>query len=152
MITQARLKELFHYDPETGKFVSKRSPGRKVGTMHNAGYRHIGVDDNKYLAHRLAWLYVYGYWPKEIDHIDRNPLNNRIANLREVTRQQNKMNQGPQANSASGERGIDFLERLGKYRVRVCREHLGVFSTLEEAVSVRNKATERFWTNSLKGA
>jgi hypothetical protein len=144
MLTQERLKEKLYYVEDQG-FFRWRSTWKIAGTAHNAGYFHIGIDYEKYLVHRLVWLYVHGYMPKEIDHIDQDPKNNRLSNLREVTRQQNKLNDGPQRNNTSGHRGIDFLEKLGKYRVRVAKEHLGVFSTLEEAIAIRDKVTARYF-------
>lgn len=152
MITQEQLKKIVHYDPDTGIFTRLHRPyGCRVldwqnfGTTHNAGYLHVCINYDKYLLHRLAWLYVHGYMPKEIDHINKNKRDNRIKNLREVTRQQNKLNQGPQSNNTSGYRGIDFLAHLGKYRVRVAKEHLGLFESIEDAIAVRNKRLAQYF-------
>ena len=100
MLTQARLKEVLHYDPETGAFTWLQCPpGRaRVGAqaavnVDTNGYRRVQVEGVRYRAHRLAWLYVTGRFPaEEIDHINRDPSDNRIANLREVTRKQNNEN------------------------------------------------------------
>jgi len=76
MLTQERLKELLTYNPDTGVFTRKKVSrgGRwKVGTLDGTGYIHTRVDYKIYLAHRLAWLYMYGEFPTEtIDHINHN--------------------------------------------------------------------------------
>ena len=75
MLTQERLKELLHYDPETGVFTWLESAGKKMngriaGTHASKNYISIGVSHKRYLAHRLAWLYVYGKFPDGIlDHL-----------------------------------------------------------------------------------
>ena len=84
MLTQERLKELLHYDEETGLFtrktrVASRMKGTISGARHNKGYVQIMIDGDNYLAHRLAWFYVYGEWPKnQIDHINRIKTDNKI--------------------------------------------------------------------------
>ena len=112
MITYERLKELLHYDPDSGIFVwNIGRPGASVGTVAGAirhdGYVRIGVDNKRYLAHRLAWLYVHGYMPENsIDHINRNPLDNRICNLREVSHMCNMRNIDTPKNNTSGVKGV----------------------------------------------
>ena len=102
LITQARLKELLRYDPETGVFTWRatgkgRRLNRQAGTVQATGYLTITIDWRIHLAHRLAFLYVVGDWPpNEIDHIDGDQSNNRWCNLRPATRSQNM------ANSISG--------------------------------------------------
>lgn len=97
--TVSRLKEVLHYDPETGHFawkimLSKRMKiGSRAGTVSDRGYLKIAIDGVLYRAHRLAWLYTYGAWPsKEIDHINRIRLDNRIENLRDVPSEINQRN------------------------------------------------------------
>ena len=90
IITQKRLKELIIYCSDTGLFTKN---GKVAGTLDNRRIR-IGVDGAIYRAHRLAWLYIYGVWPSgDIDHIDGNPQNNSINNLRDVSRSVNMQNQ-----------------------------------------------------------
>ena len=111
-LTQERLKEVLRYDAEgTGMFVrATRQRGCRVGEVVGSfdpfGYIKIGVDAKDYLAHRLAWLYVYGYMSENlIDHINRNPADNRISNLREVSQQCNMRNTGTPKHNTSGVKG-----------------------------------------------
>lgn len=93
--SQVRLKELFHYHPETGEFYWKtgRYSGKLAGTIRK-GYTLINLSGKKLLAHRLAWVYMHGVDPAGvmIDHIDGIGCNNRIENLRLASRVQNNAN------------------------------------------------------------
>lgn len=113
MITQERLKDLLRYNSETGVFTwcKKRGnvkAGSVAGCVNGHGYQLIRLDKTLYKAHRLAWLYVYGEWPKaDIDHINSMKSDNRIVNLRDVTRAENKQNLiVPYAGSSSGFLGV----------------------------------------------
>ena len=107
-LTQSRLKELLHYNPNTGIFtwLKKRRywiVGRKAGHLNVFGYISIRVDGKLYQAHRLAILYTDGYFPETgVDHIDRNKQNNKRANLREAGKQCNARNSGVCNRNTSG--------------------------------------------------
>jgi len=100
ILTQARLRELLHYDPETGIFTwlqrraGKAQKGSIAGRYHPSGHRIIRVDVTSYYAHRLAWIYVHSYIPDGlvIDHINHVRDDNRICNLRPVTHKVNSQN------------------------------------------------------------
>jgi hypothetical protein len=97
MITQLRLKELLDYNPDTGIFVWKVARqrirvGSVAGTKNQDGYIEIKIKGKIYKAHRLAWLYIYGVWPAEIDHRFHDRSDNRIAELRDVTESGNQQN------------------------------------------------------------
>ena len=92
MITQERLKQLYRYEPDTGRFIriySKQRPdtiGRIAGAPHGNGYLEITIDGRTYYAHRLAWLYMTGAWPKgQIDHKNCIRYDNKWENLRDCT-------------------------------------------------------------------
>jgi hypothetical protein len=149
MITQSQLKSLLHYDAETGVFTWLSKPCRRIrvgDVASNArwdGYVRVGVLGKRYLAHRLAWLYVYGEWPKQdIDHINCNPGDNSIANLRECTNSQNQMNAPIKSSNKSGFKGVVFTK--GKWQANGCIEgktkYLGRFAD----PAVASKAYEDF--------
>ena len=97
-LTAARLRELVSYNCETGAFFRLIAlKGGKVGTVDlvasKNGYVYLSVDGKKYLAHRLAWLWVRGVWPvNDTDHINCIRTDNRFANLRDVERHVNNQN------------------------------------------------------------
>lgn len=142
-LTAARLRELLHYDPETGVFRVKTRFNRKqpVGTISGSdtkrGYRKHKLDGGTYLAHRLAWLYVTGRWPEyTIDHIDCDGYNNRFLNLRDVPQNVNAENQRKAKRvSASGLIGA-FSRRtrwVAQIRVRGRLIYLGSYDAPEDA-------------------
>lgn len=100
ILTQAFVQQALAYDPETGVFTwraSKRGSvkaGDSAGFTRSDGYIRIKVGQQAAWAHRLAWLYVYGVWPThQIDHINGDPSDNRIANLRDVLPRINMQNE-----------------------------------------------------------
>lgn len=100
-MTPERVRELLVYDYQTGMFTWRVTRGEFIagavaGSLKREGYWRIGLDGKQYAAHRLAWAYVYGVWPKHgLDHRDRDKTNNRIDNLREATNAQNAQNAAP---------------------------------------------------------
>jgi len=123
MISHERLKELVHYDPETGIFTSKvkmrsKQPDSALGTPRPDGYLNIGVDYGVYLAHRLAWFYMTGEWPaRQIDHRNKKKSDNRFKNLREATNTQNHRNK-PSYN-LSGLKGVSKSKNRWMARIKV---------------------------------
>ena len=142
MLTQSRLKELLHYDPETGVFTrATKRFGIRVGDIAGniyKGYVRIKVDNKLYRAHRLAFLYMLGTWPEDqVDHIDLCRANNIWANLREATHAQNQHNTQKPKRNKSGYKGVYFAKDRAKYRaeIRINKKstRLGQFNTPEEA-------------------
>jgi hypothetical protein len=142
-LTASRLRELLTYDSETGEFrwiVRRNGTKSGVAAGHKTarGYVHLRVESRLYKAHRLAWLYVHGEWPRDqIDHINGVYDDNRIANLREANSSQNKRNTGPYRNNLSGIKGVSWRPRDSRWqaeiRVNGRRHYLGYFKTSEEA-------------------
>jgi HNH endonuclease len=137
-----RIEDILEYNPETGVFKWKSGPlvNRPVGTM-DRGYLRITVNGIKYKASRLAWYLYYGVWPGEIDHINRQKDDDRIANLRDVSRSENQIN--TPARTSSGEKGVYYRWNVRKWVVYVRRgyrlRYLGGFPSREEAIRARDK-------------
>lgn len=128
-LTAEKLRELLRYDPVTGNFFwlvtqgGRSQAGQRAGKIlkANRGYRQIVVLGIRYRAHRLAWLYMTGEWPRDvIDHIDGDTDNNRWANLRAATQAQNMANQRLyRKNNTSGHRGVFKVKGRESWRVRI---------------------------------
>lgn len=143
-LTAERLRELLHYDAETGIFT--RRVGRKgfrvggVAGSDNNGYRIIVIDYKMYRSHRLAWLYMTGNWPTDmLDHINGTRNDNRFANLREATRGENMQNvhKAHNDNKSSGLLGVTFDKSQGKFMARITlngeSQYIGRYTTSKEA-------------------
>lgn len=141
VLTAGRLREILSYDPMTGAFTWLCVKGRgKVGAradrLHKTGYRIVKIDNTAYYAHRLAWLYATGNWPKEmLDHASMDKADNRITNLREATRAQNNANRAASTGSASGIKGVYPAGKRWTAMIRAngTLRYLGTFTTSEEA-------------------
>lgn len=138
------LRAAISYDPETGLFTWRDTPRRRAfsgkiaGRLGNRGYVDICFNRQHWLAHRLAWVMVYGSLPEpplELDHINRNCADNRLCNLRVVTRVENNANRD---SSASNVRGSTFRAfRSGRWQAQIgankTTKYLGTFDTEAEA-------------------
>lgn len=154
-LTQKLLKEYLHYNPDTGIFTwrvdrrGKAKAGKFAGCLDN-GYLRIRLFGKLYKAHRLAWLYMTGEWPKDqIDHEDGDGLNNRWKNLRGATNGVNSKNQKKRINNSSGATGVYKLEGVtDKWRVRIWANgeqiDLGCHDYYDEAVLIRIQAQEYY--------
>lgn len=150
-LTQSELKKLIHFNPDAGTFTwirrdgdsraikifNAKFAGKEAGVTCPRGYRYVRFRAfGFFLVGRLAWLYVNGSWPaEEIDHINGDPSDNRIANIRAATRSENASNRGRHRNNKSGFKGV--TKKREKWtacvRVRNVRYRLGTFNTAEEA-------------------
>jgi hypothetical protein len=156
VITQELVKELFDYVPETGELVWKQKLSRNdkgqvgavAGVVNNRGRRHIKVDGKLYLGHRIVFLYHHGYLPKSIDHIDRNPLNNKIDNLRECTQSQNIINATKRSKCTSIYKGVHW-NKNGKWQSSIAingkQIYLGSFNEESDAAQAYNLAAEQYF-------
>jgi len=154
-VTQERLKELFNYNPSTGKLTRKitvnynATAGSTVGSPHNDGYLAVQISGNKYLAHRIIWLYVTGAFPTEqLDHIDGNRVNNRISNLREATNQVNQQNSRLRKDNTTGLPGVRWYTQTNRWRADIVlnskRHHLGYYKDFFEACCARKSAENKY--------
>ena len=146
-------KELLHnlYEYKNGNLYykkiifgnTKRKIGDLAGYVTNEGYISVKVNKTTYLVHRLIYLMHYGVMPRQIDHIDGNPANNKIENLRAVTQSENQWNTDRACNSVS------FHKASKKWRDRIKINnkeiYLGVFSDIEQARQVKQEAARRRW-------
>lgn len=152
----------FSYDPNTGVLVWKESgpeffesmascrafnsrfSGKESGTNSTSGHRNVLFRGKKRKVHRVAWLMTYGYWPKFIDHINGNPSDNRIENLRDVERSENHRNFPKRKDNRSGCPGVSWYKNRSAWLVRINHEgkevNLGYYDDLDEAISVRKRA------------
>lgn len=157
MITQSLLKELLHYDMDTGALTwvaDQRGhirAGANAGSRRPNGYLSIKIRQRRYYAHRLAWLYVYGEWPKDqIDHINGVKDDNRIANLREATHAKNGQNRTKQSNNSSGFVGVSWHSRDRKWQATIkidgANKHLGCFDAPEAAHAAYCAAKAKYHT------
>lgn len=144
-LTPERVRELLHYEPETGVFTWRVATSRRVKVGDKAGCLHkrdgrvyISVDGKLYKAHRLAWLYMKAEWPAAgIDHRDGAPSNNRFDNLRPASQAENMQNlRKAHRDSSSGLLGAQRL-RNGKWIARLLCKGIRVdsirFDTPEQA-------------------
>jgi len=139
------IKQSFYYK-DGDLYWQKSSKGTKKDAK--AGWKsktciQIEFNQKNYKAHRVIFLLHYGYLPKIIDHIDGNPHNNKIENLREATQSQNLMNAKLRKNNTSGFKGVSFLENKKKWLAQadLNKKHyyLGIFDTKEQAINAANE-------------
>ena len=143
-IKAERLRELLHYDPESGVFTWKVSrggsarAGSTAGSPDAKGYIKVKINGHFYKAHRLAWLWVHGVWTdKAIDHQNRLKNDNRIANLREVSASENQQNRALPRHNTSGFPGVCWHKKASRWQAQIQlngkNRHLGLFGTPEDA-------------------
>jgi len=147
-VTAERLREVLNYNPETGVFTWRVKPSQnvRVGDVTGCprkgyGYLEIVLGYHLYPAHRLAWLYMTGEWPKaDIDHINHDPGDNRWSNLRDATQSQNNMNERMRVDNTSTFKGVRLTTLKSgtcKWQARISvngeRKHLGYFDSAERA-------------------
>lgn len=140
-----KFSAMFHYEEETGKLFWKQAKkGRQLkyqaGNVNDQGYRVVMIDYVNYRVNRIIWLLKTGEWPKnEIDHIDRDKLNNRFGNFRDVTHIVNVNNGSPHKDSETGIKGIT-IARSGKWVARKRYKYLGTFIKLGDAIAAYDNA------------
>lgn len=160
------LKSLLDYVPETGQLFwltrgrdmfsddrhwkawNSRFSGREAFTADVNGYQHGSIFNVSYRAHRVAWAIFYGSWPEgDVDHINGDPKDNRICNLRTVSHIENMRNQKRRTTNTSGTMGVYWSGRLSKWVSRIAWKgkdhHIGVFDHLADAITARKEAERK---------
>jgi HNH endonuclease/AP2 domain len=153
MMNQTLVKELFDYCD--GNLI-KRSTGKRVGTITsksvNRQYVVVWAMSKLWTAHRLIFLWHHGFFPKIIDHIDQNSLNNRIENLRAVTKSENSQNSNKRKTNTSGYKGVYWRKDIEKWSSQItinCKcKNLGFFKTKEDAYEAYQIAASKLHTTN----
>ncbi len=160
------IRDLLDYNPESGVFTWKCRvggngcvrPGTRAGSIRgNGGYRHIKINRRHYREHRVAYEFMHGLVPPgmEIDHINGITDDNRIANLRLATHQENIANGRHRKNNTSGKKGVG-LHHDGRWRARIFVDgrsrHIGLFDSLETAHEAYMKAARHFFGDFARSA
>ena len=155
---QKRLRNRTDYDDQRGALIwvkpghtAPQYIGRKVGWTKHAGYGDgrlkANFDGKKYYLHQLIFCYHHGYIPELVDHIDQNPLNNRIGNLRPATFAQNAQNQKLHADNKTGYSGVQPTKE-GTWRAVITFKRkvygLGTFPNKNDAIEARKAAEKSF--------
>ena len=173
--TQDILQQLFRYNSRTGVLKWKRRPlrlangqtefsrargckiwnakyaGKEAGCVDRTGYRSVKIFDRPIHAHRIIWCLMHGEWPDCINHINGNLLDNRIGNLRSLTRQQCQRNQRMHKTNTSGRTGVSWNKFTRKWvaliKMNDVSHYLGSFDLFRDAVAARSAAeTEHGFT------
>jgi hypothetical protein len=152
-LAQERIKECLTYVPATGKFYWRMSRGAArrgavAGAVDAYGYVNVRIDGKLYKAHRLAWLYEHGVWPGGvIDHINNNPSDNRLVNLRDVSQSVNMHNAKVRTGSRSGVAGVRWRADRGCWiatiRVGYAQHYLGSFASVDDAIAARKMSEQQ---------
>ena len=165
MITFEEAKELFTYDRETGIIKWRKKANSRRGNLvagytrpnFDGGYIRIHCKDKLYYAHRIAMLLAYGFYGDEleVDHINHIRDDNRLSNLRFVTRSDNNRNKSRDSRNITGVMGVYYQRVRRKYEARIIVDgmniYLGEFVTLEEAAKVRKAAEIKYKFNANHG-
>lgn len=146
-----QYRSAIRYEPDTGRLFRKfkGKPERALASvLSSTGYGTFILFGKRVLAHRVAWFVHFGDWPVFIDHINGDRSDNRLANLRNVSRTGNQRNQALNKNNKSGVPGVRWIPRIQRWRAEIgCgpkRKHLGNFLSFDEARKARKAAEPIF--------
>lgn len=151
-ITLELATEYFEYK-DGGLYWKKQTHpktiiGSKCGTVDNKGYIKISFFGKKYFEHKIVYLLNYGFIPKEIDHANCNKADNRIENLRSVTRSQNMKNKKFTVNNTTGYKNVYWEKKLNKWQVTIAynnkKKYIGVFEDIDLADLVATEARNKY--------
>ena len=151
MLSRDYLNSILDYNKESGIFTwikvkvkNQVKNGSIAGYIDNKGYVRIQIDGKNYMAHKLAWLSVYGILPDMIDHINQVKSDNRILNLRAVDNLENSKNRKICTSNTSGCMGVTWKKSKNRWVARINvdgkRVYLGSFANFSDAVDIRKNA------------
>lgn len=147
MITQAELRAKYSYCD--GFLVSRVTGHRIAGSSDARDYRYIYIKPLKQRYHRVVWVWHHGPTDKRIDHIDRDPSNNRIENLRLCNQMQNLGNSPARKGNKSGFKGVSWSANARRWRADIAingkTKNLGYYSTAEEAARVYDAHATKYF-------
>jgi hypothetical protein len=166
LVSPEQLRDLIDYNPASGRMTWRVRPeclfrtpgearrwnglyaGKPAGTaIDGQGYLQIKIFSRCYLSHRVAWAVHYGAWPQIIDHKNHVKSDNRLRNLRSVSRLVAQRNQSQHRSNSSGFTGVAFHRKTGKWMAfikdRGSQVNLGYFDQIEDAVAARRAAERR---------
>jgi hypothetical protein len=154
-ITREEAMQLLEPDFNAGKLYWKKRrggaavAGGEAGSLIPSGYIKVKLKDKSYPVHRIMWLLAYGVHPDRfVDHINGDKTDNRLCNLRLVTKAENAKNRLPIKNSATGLNGVVWAKDRGKWRAFIRwdnkLEHLGTYEDFFEAICARKSAEARY--------
>lgn len=154
-LTAKTLRKILSYDPLTGEWRHLTNGngfkiGWSAGGLCTNGYWYIGINRRRYCAHRLAWLYMTGRWPRnEIDHINRDKSDNRFVNLREATHHENSANAAARKNNKSRFKGVRKHKDGRRWSAAIIyrgrQKWLGLFDSAEDAAAAYTAAADTFY-------
>ena len=151
-LTQQNIQSLFDYKEgklfwKTSQAHGKIKAGDEAGCLTSKGYHRLMIGYKEYPTHRIVFLYHHGYLPKMVDHIDGNPLNNNIENLRESDSQSNQYNRRKNVNNTSGCKNVSWNKKGQTWQIHVRHNkkvHAWYVKDFELAELVAQEARTKF--------
>lgn len=151
MISQKEVKSIFDYNAVTGDLIRLIKTGHAsilgpCRTKSRYGYYVATINYKKYLVHRLIWLWVYGWLPEQLDHINHNRTANQLSNLRVGSSDINNRNKSLDRRNVSGTHGVTRYRKAWRVFIGVNKKqvYLGIFARLSEAIKCRKTAETKY--------
>ena len=150
---QKKLQKLVHYNQHTGVLTARKKLGNRIvgsilGSHTMNGYRAVSIKKKHFLVHRLAFLYMTGEMPEQVDHMNQVRDDNRWINLQASTNKQNSRNHTLRSTNTSGWTGVNWGTRENKWRARIMVDggeiYLGTFHNIEDAIEARRLANIKY--------